>query len=231
MFDVKIGDYSMYKDFGLSALSIDPGVAEVDEKFKDIPGRNGDLDLTDTLTGFPVYKNATMKLTFDFEDGNYNLWLIRASELRNKLHGKRMRIILGNDEFFYEGRISVSTEKLNRRYSSVEITVNRDPYKQELHSSLENWLWDSFNFETGIIRDYKDLQVEGSLEVVIPGRTMRVIPVFECSEKMTVSYNGTVYNLPKGKSRSSDLLLGEGDNKLIFSGNGTVSIDYRGGSL
>ena len=38
MFDVKIGDYSMYEDFGLQALSIDPGSAEVDEKFKEIPG-------------------------------------------------------------------------------------------------------------------------------------------------------------------------------------------------
>lgn len=231
MFDVKIGDYSMYKDFGLRALSIDPGTAEVNEKFKEIPGRNGDLDLTDALTGFPVYKNTTMKLTFDFKDGNYDLWLMRASELRNTLHGKRMRVVLGKDDFFYEGRVSVNTEKLNRRYSSVEITVNRDPYKLELYSSLENWLWDSFNFETGIVRNYKDLQVKGNLEVIIPGRTMRVIPVFDCSEEMTVSYNGTIYNLPKGKSKSPDLLLGEGDNTLIFTGNGTVSVDYRGGSL
>lgn len=231
MFDVKIGDYSMHKDFGLRALSIDPGTAEVDEQFKEIPGRNGDLDLTDALTGFPAYKNATMKLTFDFKDDNYDLWLIRASELRNKVHGRRLKVVLGNDEFFYEGRISVSTEKLNKRYSSVEITVNRDPYKLELQSSLEDWLWDSFNFETGIIRDYKDLQVAGRLELIIPGRTMRVIPVFDCSEEMTVSYNGTIYNLPKGKSKSPDLLLGERDNTLIFTGNGTVSVDYRGGSL
>lgn len=231
MFDVKIGDCSMYKDFGLRALSIDPGTAEVDKKFKEIPGRNGDLDITDALTGFPVYKNATMKLTFDFKDDNYDLWLIRASELRNKIHGRRLKVVLGNDEFFYEGRISVSTEKLNKRYSSVEITINRDPYKLELQSSLEDWLWDSFNFETGIIRDYKDLQVAGRLELIIPGRTMRVIPVFDCSEEMTVSYNGTIYNLPKGKSKSPDLLLGEGDNALIFTGNGTVSVDYRGGSL
>lgn len=231
MFDVKIGDYSMYKDFGLRALSIDPGTAEVDEKFKEIPGRNGDLDLTDALTGFPVYKNATMKLTFDFKDDNYDLWLIHVSELRNKVHGRRLKVVLGNDEFFYEGRISVSTEKLNKRYSSVEITVNRDPYKLELQSSLEGWLWDSFNFETGIIRDYKELQVAGRLELIIPGRTMRVILVFDCSEEMTVSYNSIIYNLPKGKSKSPDLLLGEGDNTLIFTGNGTVSVDYRGGSL
>ena len=48
---------------------------------------------------------------------------------------------------------------------------------------------------------------------------------------MTVSYNGTTYNLPKGKSQSPDLLLGEGDNVLVFKGNGIVSVDYRGGSL
>ena len=70
-----------------------------------------------------------MKLTFDFKDGNYDLWLARASELQNKLHGKRMKVILGNDSFYYEGRVSVSTEKINKYYSSVEITVNRDPYK------------------------------------------------------------------------------------------------------
>ena len=231
MFDVKIGDYSMYEDFGLQALSIDPGSAEVDEKFKEIPGRSGDLELTDALTGFPVYKNASMKLTFDFKDGSYDLWLARASELQNKLHGKRMKVVLGNDSFYYEGRISVSTEKINKHYSSVEITINRDPYKLELNSSLEDWLWDEFNFETGIIREYGNLQVNGTLELVIPGRAMRVIPVFECSEEMTVSYNGTTYNLLKGKSQSPDLLLGEGDNVLVFKGNGIVSVDYRGGSL
>lgn len=231
MFDVKIGDYSMYEDFGLQALSIDPGSAEVDEKFKEIPGRNGDLDLTDVLTGFPTYKNTTMKLTFDFKDGNYDLWIIRASELRNKIHGKRMKVILGNDEFYYEGRVSVSTEKINKHYSSVEIEINRDPYKLELQSSLEDWKFDEFNFETGIIREYKDLEVNETLELIIPGRSMRVSPVFNCSEPMTVTYNGISYNLPKGKSKSPDLLLGEGENKLVFTGTGTISVDYRGGSL
>ena len=60
---------------------------------------------------------------------------------------------------------------------------------------------------------------------------MRVIPIFECSAEMQVTYNGVVYTLPKGKSRSPDLMLSEGDNKLIFNGNGTVSVDYQGGSL
>lgn len=231
MFDVKIGDYSMYEDFGLQALSIDPGSAEVDEKFKEIPGRNGDLDLTEVLTGFPVYKNATMKLSFDFKDGNYDLWLIRGSELKNKLHGRRMKVILGNDSFYYEGRVSVNTDKINKKYSTVEISVNRDPYKLEQYSSLDDYLWDDFNFENGIVREYNNLQVNGTLEVIIPGRAMMVVPVFDCSSAMTVTYDGIIYDLPKGKSRTPDLLLKTGDNKLTFKGNGTVSIDYRGGSL
>lgn len=142
-----------------------------------------------------------------------------------------MKVILGNDSFYYEGRISVSTEKLNKQYSSVEISVNRDPYKYELQSSVEDWEWDTFNFETGIVREYGNLQVDGTLELIIPGRVMRVIPIFECSAEMQVTYNGVVYTLPKGKSRSPDLMLSEGDNKLIFNGNGTVSVDYQGGSL
>jgi hypothetical protein len=48
---------------------------------------------------------------------------------------------------------------------------------------------------------------------------------------MQVTYNGITYDLPKGKSKVFDIWLGMGDNILIFTGNGTVSIDYRGGSL
>lgn len=199
MFDVKIGEYSMYEDFGLQALSIDPGSAGVDEKFKEILGRNGDLDLTDVLTGFPTYKNTTMKITFDFKDGNYDLWIARASELQNKLHGRRMKVILGNDSFYYEGRISVSTEKLNKQYSSVEISVNRDPYKYELQSSVEDWEWDTFNFETGIVREYGNLQVDGTLELIIPGRVMRVIPIFECSAKCKLHIMEWFIRCQKGK--------------------------------
>ena len=39
------------------------------------------------------------------------------------------------------------------------------------------------------------------------------------------------YALTAGDNRISGICITEGDNVLTFAGNGTVSIDYRGGRL
>ena len=232
MFDVQIGEYTLVNRWGMRLLTLEVGSPEADTKFKEVPGRNGDLDLTEVQTGFTTYKNATMKLTFDFLDGDYGTWLRKGSEIFNDLHGKREKVFLGNEKtFYYEGRINVDTNKINKQFGKIEIEVNRDPYKYEKYSSTEDWLWDDFSFEDGIIREYKDLAVSGSLELHIPGRSMPVIPGFNCSVAMSVTHNGKTYILPAGKSKAPDLLLMEVDNVLTFSGNGTVSVEYRGGSL
>lgn len=232
MFDVQIEKYSLATEWGVRLLTLEVGSPEADTKFKEVPGRNGDLDLTEIQTGYTTYKNATMKLTFDFVDGDYGTWLRKGSEIFNALHGKRGKVYLGNEKtFYYEGRISIDTEKINKQFSKIEIEVNRDPYKYEKYSSTEDWLWDDFSFEDGIIREYKGLTVSGSLELHIPGRTMPVIPEFDCSIAMSVTHNGKTFSLPARKSKAPDLLLMEGDNVLTFSGNGTVSVEYRGGSL
>ena len=69
--DVQIGKYKM-GDFGLKLLGVDLGTPSVRKSTVTIPGRNGALDLTEAITGFPVYDNATHKLTFDFKDGTYS---------------------------------------------------------------------------------------------------------------------------------------------------------------
>ena len=48
---------------------------------------------------------------------------------------------------------------------------------------------------------------------------------------MSVKLNNKTYNLNVGENIMYDMPLKEGYNILIFTGNGTVSIDYRGGSL
>ena len=63
------------------------------------------------------------------------------------------------------------------------------------------------------------------------GRRMKVVPVFECSAEMVLSYGGAEYNLPAGRSKIPDLRIGEGEHYLMFAGSGTVSVDYRGGRL
>ncbi len=106
-----------------------------------------------------------------------------------------------------------------------------EPYKYELFSSLEDWLWDSFDFETGVIREYKDLVVNGSLTVDVPGTRKEVLPTITASAAMQVEWKGIRYDLLAGVNKIYAISIPEGDQKLIFYGNGTISIDYRGGIL
>ena len=92
-------------------------------------------------------------------------------------------------------------------------------------------MWDTFCFEDGIIRDYKDLEVNGSMTLLIPGRRKKIVPVIDCSVGMTLEYGGRTYYLPAGRSKIVDLQLGAGEHYLTFQGNGMVSVEYRGARL
>ena len=48
---------------------------------------------------------------------------------------------------------------------------------------------------------------------------------------LKVKFEGATYDLPDGNVRVLNIVIRQGENTLLFSGNGTVSVDYRGGRL
>lgn len=225
--EVKIGEYQM-SDFGLHLLGVEIGAAQLRQNSVTIPGKNGTLDLSEALTGYPVFDNATHKLTFDFKDGTYQEWMQRSSRIREKIHGRRLPVVLGDEPFYYDARVSVDTSKINQKYSQIIIQLDAAPYKLSAKTSLDDWLWDKFCFDEDVIRDYRDIAVPG--EILIVGDVMPAGCVFECStDDVTVNYEGVSYKLPKGKSTVPDILITQGDHKMSFQGSGTVSVEYRWG--
>jgi hypothetical protein len=210
-------------------------------KFVDIPGADWHLDLSTSLTGDIAYSSRTGSIEFIVDNGylsdyNASAWHVLYSDILNYLHGKLMKTTLEDDpSFYYEGRFSVNEWKSEPHNSKIVIDYTISPYKYEAFSSLEDWEWDSFDFETGIVREYKDLRVDNKLEFVIVGRRMSVTPSFivksDDGKGLKVKFNGTTYDLPDGTSRVVNIKTVEGENTLTFIGNGTVSIDYRGGCL
>lgn len=121
--------------------------------FIDIPGANGVLDLTDLISGAPTY--SARSGSWDFIVDNYHEpWDVIFSKLLNYLHGKRKNIILEDDKaYFYEGRFSINAWKSDSQYSTVTIDYVIDPFKKSVQKPSESWLWDTFDFVTGIITD------------------------------------------------------------------------------
>lgn len=233
---VTFGTKHSYRDWGL-LLKSRPVISPPSPKtvYVDIPGSDGVIDLTESLTGDVKFDNRTIKCEFVVLDAR-NRWSDIYSEIMDYLHGQRMRVRLDEDPtYYYEGRLQVNEWKSDKVTSIITIEGDVEPYKMEMFSSIEDWEWDSFNFETGIIRDYKEIRVDESLTFMIEGRRKSVVPSFtvvsDDGSGLQVRFNGTTYDLPDGTSRVLNIVIKNGTNTLYFTGNGTVSIDYRGGRL
>ena len=230
---VKIGEKHTYVDWNLILTSTNIGFPDPKTETIDIPGADGELDFSEVLTGDITYKNRTISFEFEMIDSFEN-WKNKISEISNYLHGKKLKIILDEDSsFYYYGRLTVNNFKSNKSTGTISIEAEVEMYEYDLYSSLEDWLWDSFNFETGIIYELKEIKIIEKKQVTIVGRRQKSVPTIDVidTENMIVEFENNRYSLNKGKQRVLNIEIKEGENVLNFYGNGTVSIEYRGGSL
>lgn len=230
-YGVLFGDKHSFRDFNLypkSKMIVNP--PDVREVYVEVAGADGDLDITEALTGRANYESREGK--FEFTVVDREKWDYVYAELMNTLHGRKMRVILDDDPYwYYNGRIKIDSFKTNKRTATIVIEGYFDPYKKSLISNSEHWLWDPFNFETDVARDYASMVVDGTLTTTIVGSRMPVTPVIEVSSNMTVEFDGTEYQLATGKNRIAGMVLVDQEYEMTFTGNGTVSIQFEVGSL
>ena len=231
-YGVLFGDKHSFRDFGLypkSKMIVDP--PEVRENYVEVAGADGELDLTEALTGRPNYNSREAK--FEFTVIDRARWDSVYSGLMNTLHGRTMRVVLDDDPYYYYyGRVKVDSFKTNKHTGTIVIEGYFEPYKKSLIANSLDWLWNPFNFETDYAMNYGDLVVDGTLTKTIVGSRMPRTPVIEVSSNMTVEFDGTTYNLTTGKNRIAGLVLDDThEYELTFTGNGTVSIEFEIGSL
>ena len=212
---------------------------EVKTNYVDIPGADGHIDLSEALSGEPLYKNRSGSTTFYVMNG-YKPWEHIYSEIMNYLHGQKMQVYLEDDPFYYyEGRFSVNTWRSEKSRSEIVIDYNIAPYKLYRFSSAEKWLWDPFDFLSGIVREYDNLAVDGTYVLTVVGGRKSVIPNFIVTLENTDNpilltwpkNPDVVFSLYNGTNKLPDLKILDEIVELTFKGKGTVSVDYRGGSL
>lgn len=125
-----------------------------------IPGVNGNIDLSLATFRYPIFGNREGEFTFIYNPlfqqlhDKYKPWDVVCSEMMNFIHGRQLRMILEDDPtYYYEGRFSVNSWTSNNDGSGSTVTIGYSvkPYKISIMSSLNDWLWDPFNFYNGVI--------------------------------------------------------------------------------
>ena len=234
-FGVLFGEKHSYFDYGLFFCSKQITPPEPQTSLISVPGRNGVIDMSTSLTGSVKYKTRQITMLFRCFDLDYDDYPAKRSELLQDLQGQRLQIVFDDDMlYYYSGILNVSELKqVGHRVAELTITATAvQPYKYNRTLSDEDWLWDPFDFEDG----------------VIPGTTVGTAPceieldADSYCESFTVTASGTVSNLVmtvgtkafplvSGKNKLYDVPLVKGTNTLTFTGSGNVSVSYRGGEL
>lgn len=230
---IKIGDKHTFEDWGLSLMKIEVQEPETITHIIEIPGRRTALDLTEAVYGEATYRTRALKFHFVIDKNNYSGWATLDSAIKNYCHGKRMKVVLDTDPgWYWIGRISVSSSKEMLWLTNFEITVDAEPYKYSLESTIDDWLWDPFNFVDGVIRNYNNITIPNNKTIRIIGSPVPVTPKVKASQSQTVTINGKSWSLTANTWKElTGLRIGREYYDFVFSGTGTVSIEFREESL
>lgn len=131
----------------------------------DVEGMSGEADLSHGLTGYPVFNDREGSWQFYIDTDRWReangFWgPVGSFAYRDIMHRlNRMmerpfqtKIIFDDDPlFYYVGRVWVS-ERPSQQYNHTKITLQYRlyPYKYLLVEDGDDWLWDTFCFETDI---------------------------------------------------------------------------------
>lgn len=215
-------------DLILKNAYISPPVPKV--TFIDIPGRDGSIDLSEAL-GSVRFQDRYLYIVVT--DVDYKLSVGEEfALLQREIDGKRVKVILDKmPSYYYLGRVtSFSDVEEDGLTGTTTITIQVKPYRYSIYSADDPWLWDPFNFLTDMAIDAGSFPVNGRTIRIINVGMNDVTPTITVSSDMTLEFEGKTYELHTGTINNFDIRLkGNKENVLVFTGNGTVTIDYMGG--
>lgn len=181
----------------------------------DIPYRNGSLDESDYF-GDITYKDRTLSMTFLIP---YNVDDLHGiySRVLNELHGKRRKIVISADEnWYYEGRLSVGDLSNQSEFWGFSITATVDPYKYRDVRAIYNIR------EVGqTINIYNDI--------------MKTVPEIISNKDIDLRFNNKTLHFTKNaRIVDPDWILKPGNNiftVISFIEGTAIQVSYREGRL
>lgn len=225
---VKFNDIDLYTQYGCVLAHLEIGVPKAQTKYIQIPLRNGSIDFTEQLTGDVRYEDRPIKIQLMYAGNNL---LNVFSALQNFIHGKRFKVVFDEDaSYYYEGRFTVADYSVTKYGGLINIEGTCNPFKYLVTSTIEEWLWDPFDFEEGYINELTNIRVNGTTTVTLIAEAKGYAKITS-SATMNVTYDGKTVKIPAGTTTMYDFEFTAGEVELTFTGNGIVSVDYRGGRL
>ncbi len=212
---IKFGDYHSYDNLRLILASKEIGSPSVKTRKIEVEGADSDLDLTDFF-GEPKYENVTHKFTFSTMEPQ-SKFLEQFSQIKNALHGKKMRVILDDDpHFYYVGRLHVSSFTTEKGIGTVSVEADCEPYKYKIAKTVVS------------------KAVSGTQTITLTNSRKRAVPEIsiETAGSLNIVYQqSNIWDLGSGSYTLPELEFAEGENSVTVTGTGTITFTWQEGSL
>ena len=212
MVGVTFDNYHSYDDFSLILNSKEIEAPSPKTETVDIPGGDGVIDLTEAF-GEVKFKNRKITLNFSTIVPQ-SQFLELFSKIQNKIHGRKMKIILDSDpEFWYYGRITVDKWKADKNIGKITIECDCEPYKYKLYETIRTEI------------------ITGSITLAFANLRKTVSPKITLSNSAEILFNGVTYDLSVGTYCSPDIVFTMGNNLMTKTGNTAITVEYQEGEL
>lgn len=215
-----INGKNTFDEFGLIPTSrpvINPPEPRL--SYVEVPGRSGNIDISEVLTGSIAYENRMG--SFKFLVSDKKSWTDTYSKLLSFLQGIRAQVILEDEpEFYYEGRLYLSEWKSSKNHSNIVIEYDLAPFKYEVTSSNAGYQKIEKSLTGGsqtVSVDTNEKILEGT--VTCAGLT---------SSGLKATFGNMSMTLVEGINILPNVYAGQ---SLRISGYGTIDWNYRKGRL
>lgn len=215
---IKLGDYDTAANGLWTLAAWDFPEPAMEANLVNVPGRaKGPLDLSTALTGGePIYGARELTVILESSEGDRLARKSRISEMVNKLHGRRVDIVLPDDPQRYAtGRLAVQLLYNDMAHASVQVTGICEPW---LYAKDETVV----HVSVTTTQQTKQLQNNGAMSVV-PLVTITAVS----GKTVNLSFGSYSWSLSQGDYELPDLLLTPGNNAITYSGTGTAKFTYR----
>ena len=185
-----INGQNLYQLFGAFVTTWADNPPEPRTSYATVPGRNGEVDLTDALTGWPVYGDRKIVAGLMAISGKTQADALSGfSKLKQLVHGRRSRIeYTGDPGYAYTGRVQLEDAKYSKGIWKCTLTAECLPYRSR-----------------GTMTYHLDAACGKT--VVVRSGAEPVCPTIECSGRTLVNVDGTTYEFGPGASQNLDLWL------------------------
>lgn len=204
--------------FGIKLKSQDIGLPAVKKVYVPIPGGDGSIDLTESLTNEINYSDRDGLFSFDVMVTPSERATLMES-FGSYVHGRKRKIILPDDpNYYYYGRLEIAGfATQSGPYAQLDLKTICEPYKYKLNPTTVSDI----------------IGVTGTMDLSCVNTRKRVIPTITTDGAIDITFDGNTYSVGSGEHTITNIVFVEGTNTLTIDGlEGTnVSVVYQEGAI